>query len=107
MSLHQVPFHPKMAFVSFDDPELANKVSCSYKYKIDNLNLDFDFEGCPLEVRRCHVEPLSIIWENYHMPSYSQMQRSWLFGCLVSFILIITLLGIFLMSLNTDRKWGV
>ena len=105
MSLHQVPFHPKMAFVSFDDPELANKVCSSYKYKIDNLNLHF--EGCPLEVRRCHVEPLSIIWENYHMPGCSQMQRSWLFGFLVSFILITTLLGIFLMSLNSDRKWGV
>jgi hypothetical protein len=46
MSLHQVPFHPKMAFVSFDDPELASKVIGSYKYKINNLSLDF--EGCPL-----------------------------------------------------------
>jgi hypothetical protein len=104
MTIHQVPFHPIMAFVSFDDPELANRVSGIYKYRIDNLNLYF--EGCPLEVRRCHVEPLSIVWENYHMPGCSQIQRSWLFGCLVSFILIITLLGIFLMSLHTDRKRG-
>jgi len=60
MALHQVPFHPKMAFVSFDDPELANRVSGIYKYRLDNLNLDLD--GYPLGVKRCHVEPLSIIW---------------------------------------------
>lgn len=48
------------AFVSFEDHELAQKVHGLYKYNIKSMNLSID--GHQMKVRKCLVEPLSIIW---------------------------------------------
>ena len=43
MNLHQHPFHPIMAFVSFEDPELARRIASAYRYHLGGI--DFSIKG--------------------------------------------------------------
>lgn len=65
-----------------------------------SMNLSID--GASIKVQKCLVEPLSIIWENFHLKDHSEYLRSCLFVALVAFLLIVTLFGIFVLSLHSN-----
>ncbi len=65
-----------------------------------NMNLSMD--GVHIKVKKCFVEPLSIIWENFHLKDHNEYLRSCLFIALVAFILLVTLFGIFVLSLHSN-----
>lgn len=86
--------------MSFEDHELAQRVHGLYKYNLRSMNLSLD--GNAIKVRKCLVEPLSIIWENYHLKDHSEYLRSCCFGLIVAALLLATLFGIFILSLHAN-----
>jgi hypothetical protein len=52
------------------------------------------------EIKKCHVEPLSIIWENYHLKDNVDILKSCFIGVFVTVILILSLVAIFLVSIH-------
>lgn len=69
MAEHQLPFSPTRAFVVFEDSGLAQRIIAAYRYRVNNIQLALN--GSDLKVTKCHVEPLSILWENFHLPAWS------------------------------------
>ena len=53
MTLHQHPFQPTMAFVSFDSVELAHRVATAYKYRLPGMELAL--KGDDIKVKTCNV----------------------------------------------------
>lgn len=68
------------------------------------MNLSID--GYHMKVRKCLVEPLSIIWENFHLKDHSEYLRGCLFITIVIFLLLLTLFGIFVLSLHANGMTG-
>ena len=75
---------------------LKQKVKELYKYRIRPENLKFG--GKVPKVQNCRVEPASILWENFHLETLTEIKHACCTFSLLFLILLLALVALFLVN---------